>query len=744
MKFEQKTMRRLLIYVIKDIDGIADEYIFPVLEEMDKYTEEIIIVSGFPLQKESREKLKFYAEKIIELEDCKDTALIQKAAIERLGWEKPESFDEVLFMDDTVMGPLYPLRDMFVSMSEKNVDFWGITEAYQDESEPNGMCDYGYFPNYIQMYFFAVRKNMLESKEFHDYWKNVTLQSRHERRFTRYFSDCGYRFGVFIEAEEYLDLSYVPLLEVAVRMLKEKKSPFFQIESFTRDYTKVLAKSAGEEGCLLLEYLQKETAFDTNLLMAHILRSENPEDIKKNLNHNYVISDKRSYISETARQRKVALVMHLYFPELVEESYAYAQSMPEYADVYITTDSQEKREVIEKVFSKLPCHHLDIRVVPNCGRDVGPFLVESAEYLQNYDLVCHTHDKKASQVRPGSIGLSFSYRCFENILKSKIFVENIIETFEENERLGVLMPPPPNHGPYYFTLGMGWSENYEATKKLMQRLGLRTKISKQKDPVAPLGSAFWVRPKAVAKLFDYGWKYEDFPPEPLPGDGTVLHAIERIYGILVQDAGYYPGWVLNEVCAENEINNLSHMLEFLNREIFIKGRIMGSSKEVVQYLDERFSGLERTGRNVTRSVVTLWLEKQAGIFEENHAKHAALRWEDGMYELVFDKLEEHGELCELCLEPSTAKGIEVGQFKLKVIEENGNSVTYTPECANVSGSGILINHRMVFLASKPKITIQLEKPAILKEIQIQMDICYDISDETAESLKKGYKEPERR
>ena len=67
----------------------------------------------------------------------------------------------------------------------------------------------------------------------------------------------------------------------------------------------------------------------------------------------------------------------------------------------------------------------------------------------------------------------------------------------------------------------------------------------EKEPVAPLGSMFWVRTKALRVLFDHDWQYEEFPPEPIETDATVLHAIERIYPFCAQHEGYYPGlWLI--------------------------------------------------------------------------------------------------------------------------------------------------------------------------------------------------------
>lgn len=80
----------------------------------------------------------------------------------------------------------------------------------------------------------------------------------------------------------------------------------------------------------------------------------------------------------------------------------------------------------------------------------------------------------------------------------------------------------------------------------MKDLGIDAPVSGEKSPIAPYGSVFWFRPKALAPLFDHGWQHSDFPPEPLPQDGTISHAIERIYPFVAQSAGYYPAVVMSK------------------------------------------------------------------------------------------------------------------------------------------------------------------------------------------------------
>ena len=134
--------------------------------------------------------------------------------------------------------------------------------------------------------------------------------------------------------------------------------------------------------------------------------------------------------------------------------------------------------------------------------------------------------------------------------------------FEANPYMGMLMPPVPNHGPYYPITGRGeWGENFSIARKLADMLGIHVDMNPDKEPVAPLGSMFWARTKALKPLFVHDWSYDEMPEEPIAEDNTLLHAIERIYPFCVQEAGYYSAWVMADSYARIELDNWDYMNE---------------------------------------------------------------------------------------------------------------------------------------------------------------------------------------
>ncbi|KQO15436.1 rhamnan synthesis protein F [Paenibacillus sp. Leaf72] len=572
-------MKRAAIFLFYDKDGIVDDYIPYMLEDINKNVERLVVVCNGKLTVEGREKFEKLTKDIVVRENKGFDVWAYKEGIDYIGWESLSDYDELVLLNYTMFGPLYPFKEMFDEMDKRNIDFWGITKHYgSDDDWTGGNMKYGYIPDFIQSFFIVIRKRMLNSFEFKKYWNNmrpigsyIESMAFHEGIFTKDFVDSGFSCDVYINTDDLKEYTQAPTTYAPLELMK-RRCPIVKRKVFFDYYDYYLRYNTGEVGLESYEYIRNNLDYDVELIWNNVLRTSNQADIKKNMQLNYILPTKYSEKRTTQGNANVALIMHLYFEDLIQNCFEYAKAMPKEADVYITTNTEEKKKAILQVFDKLECNKLEVWVIANRGRDVSSLLVASKDIIMNYDYICFAHDKKTAQIKPYSVGESFMYKCFENILGSREFVENIIQTFEDNSKLGLLTPPPPNHGIYYSTIGLEWSNNFKNTKILLEKLGMKDiPMDGLKEPIAPLGTMFWFRSKALKTLIDYDWKYEDFPKEPNDMDGTILHAIERIYPYVAQHEGYYPAWVFSDKYAKIEITNLHHMLREINTAIFENG-----------------------------------------------------------------------------------------------------------------------------------------------------------------------------
>ena len=575
---EQSDMRRAGIYFFYDEAGIVDEYNLVLLRDLKESLEKLLVVCNGELTAEGKLKFLTVADEVLVRENRGFDVWAYKEGMAHIGWDELGQYDELVLLNFTNMGPVYPLAEMFTAMSQRKVDFWGIVMRYGLPQDPFNKCKYGCIPDHVPSAFMVIRQRMVCSREFQDHWDNMPEINSygdsicyHEAIFTQDFAAKGFTYDLYVDASDLKDYWDYPLMLYPLELVKNRKCPLFKRKNFYNGYWEFISGSCGEATAEFYEYLRRDSGYDVNLIWENLLRTVNLADLKDRMQLNYILP-KQGSVPVPAGERprsRIALLLHIYFADQIAWCRRYAGSMPPDADIYVSTDTESKRQQILQQFKTLQCNRLEVNLIENRGRDVSALLIGGKAIVGQYDYVCFAHDKKSAQATPRIIGQSFAYKCFENVLGSRDYVDNIIRTFDDNPRLGLLAPPLPNHSVYFYTLGHEWADNFANTVQLARILGLQVNLDAARPPVAPLGGMFWFRAPALERLFAHPWQFADFPAEPSTEiDGNIMHAVERIFPFVAQAAGYYTGCVLTDQFAKLEITNLSYMLRDIHQEFF--------------------------------------------------------------------------------------------------------------------------------------------------------------------------------
>ena len=225
----------------------------------------------------------------------------------------------------------------------------------------------------------------------------------------------------------------------------------------------------------------------------------------------------------------IAVICHMFYPDLLGEFKSYLENIPFKFDLFITTDSAEKRDVIATGLASWQHGKVEIRIVENRGRDIAPKLISCSDIYERYEFFLHIHSKKS----PHWDSLA-NWRTYllSNLLGSKDIVKSIFDAFESDPKLGIISPE------HYTTVrgSIGWGWNFDSAKKFASRLGLDLDQNAKID--FPSGSMFWGRSAAIAPLLKVGLTTKDFPKEGGQIDGTLGHVIERLYFFVCEKAGY--------------------------------------------------------------------------------------------------------------------------------------------------------------------------------------------------------------
>ena len=254
---------------------------------------------------------------------------------------------------------------------------------------------------------------------------------------------------------------------------------------------------------------------------------------------------------------RAVLIAHLFYEDLLASSFSYLDHLPPEVDLVVTTAPRLVARV-ERLLAARGRRKLAVLPAGVRGRDAGALLVAAHPYLLSYDVLGFVHDKKTTGgTGDAAVGEAFRALLWENLLGDEEVVRRALSQLETEADLGLLVPPMPIAHEYFLLLGRPWSSARQATERVLRMLGLpgvpqAKETSQETRPSyeAGTGTAFWCRTQALARLFSHPFRYEDFPPEPLPLDGTLNHGLEHALPFIAQAAGYETRTLLSRRGAE--------------------------------------------------------------------------------------------------------------------------------------------------------------------------------------------------
>ena len=262
------TGKRALVYVIFESENRLQEYKLRFLQALSLLMDDVIVVVNGQLHVEDINTLEPYGQVLTRDNKGYDTAAFREG-IFALGKDTLKDYDQLFLVNDTNIGPMRDLSQVCQEMTDKHLDFWGISfgEEQEDVTKEN---PYGYIPKHLQSYFLVIEKLMLNDDAFYEYWTHLTdtdsrdkAIGRHETRFTKYFSDLGYRFDAVVQEYEDSAMYIHPL-----RMLKAG-SPLVKytaLKNYDEDQFLWQGLERKSEVPDLLEYVAEKTDYPVSIL----------------------------------------------------------------------------------------------------------------------------------------------------------------------------------------------------------------------------------------------------------------------------------------------------------------------------------------------------------------------------------------------------------------------------------------------------------------------------------------------
>lgn len=224
--------------------------------------------------------------------------------------------------------------------------------------------------------------------------------------------------------------------------------------------------------------------------------------------------------------KKLAVVVHLYYTDLWGEIAARLVSISEPFDLFITLNERDE-DFTPTISNKTTKVYKFI--LPNRGRDVLPFLYVARRLrAAGYDYILKIHSKKSKHRNDGS---SWFSDVLDGLLPDVSTVGRIT-TLLKDKSTGII--GPRNH---LVSLKRHMGGNKLALTDLLERsfdseVAKEVIVNSEKFPYFG-GTMFWARLDILDPILNLNLIPDDFQSEHGQIDGTMAHALERLFGVIV-------------------------------------------------------------------------------------------------------------------------------------------------------------------------------------------------------------------
>lgn len=223
----------------------------------------------------------------------------------------------------------------------------------------------------------------------------------------------------------------------------------------------------------------------------------------------------------------LGIVIHAYHTDLLQQLLHVIGVFKKTDCKLFVSTTQDNYQAVASVMQESGFkYHLES--YENRGRDILPFLKLSAMAIeQGYRLLLKLHTKKLNHRLSGKIWRKELY----DKLLNPVSVKRILEVFEKSPKVGLLGPSG-----HIVPMGLYYGSNARTIGYLSYRLGLDTQTLRELNFVA--GSMFYIRSQALQPLLDLKLSDDLFEEEQGQSDGTMAHAVERIFAASNHVAGF--------------------------------------------------------------------------------------------------------------------------------------------------------------------------------------------------------------
>ncbi len=482
--------KRLGIFAYYDKNGVVDDYVIFLLRAMREHCIDLtVVINGF-VTPENEARVKKHCTKIIYRDNVGFDAAAYKQAFKEV--QNLENYDEIVFFNQTLFGPVQSLHTMFNAMSsQKKLDFWSLSRQSikADKQKEDGAK---YYPD---KHFIVVKRSFFNSEQFLKCFDDLdaetqkttaasNAQSADCERFAINFAGTDFAWGTYLNTENLSVYSNNPMIDMPMEILK-LGSPFFKRKSLLHPAVNGQAQAHADTPLEIYNYIRTSTEYPVKFINKNLFRTLSPAVIQRSLPF---LENPHGHKGRTGR---TAAVFWFAKEEMGEVLCVGAANIQRDVSLLCLFASAELKE---KFAPKLPPKTQCIVTEENGFSHLFGKLWKNIYVFENV-LYCHNNlsliDGDCSDAQTLRLSLN------------SLIPQGCGAIFNERKDIGAFVAPSALGD--FLPLGTNWHEAAAALKKPLESAGINVPLSTD-FPGAPVkGGMFFARTKAVSGLskFDF-------------------------------------------------------------------------------------------------------------------------------------------------------------------------------------------------------------------------------------------------
>lgn len=365
-----KMMKRLCIYVIYDAENVIDEYITYMLKHLRTDCTKIVVVCNAGSDW-SGEEIDSLADQVMYRENIGYDAGGYKDALCRyIGWDRLYMYDELLLLNDSFYGPIYPIQQVFDRMAAVETDYWGLTRSQERLKAKDRN-----YKGHIQSYFLVFRKKVINSGIFKRFWEQLAYPEKmdeaiedFELGLNRCLVENGFQNTAM--SDFYQDMfsfkeNENPYLKYPVELIRDCRIPILKYKSLT------FGNEGYADALKAYQFIEENGLYDVTYIKNHFWRKSGYEESMIDLEHLEMFygNHKRVFIYGYGVYGKNLGLYFQYRKWKIEGFLVTAAKGKEEAIPFKEAEIEREDGIVVAVGKKVFCREILVYLEDKCERD---------------------------------------------------------------------------------------------------------------------------------------------------------------------------------------------------------------------------------------------------------------------------------------------------------------------------------------------------------------------------------------